>query len=520
MSQGTCSEVASVMKSGIESGNDDENEDDKPSSLPFITQNKSLSRNNSGSGQSYPSPSTMVGSMIISHTFGPLYPIPQSTDSPQIAAYQNGLKNISNRIFHNARALAQWHEDLLAQALLLNMHEYFSGQIVFAIHPACDAMYHIQHASAAPFQMKVVKDNIRFLENTSPSTLVFPSSNDHYTIQPTTVYITKKQLEVVEYISKFTGHFIHTIMNLPGNTNYLRLITFNYKITITQSVQMLAAIYKYAVTNQQGRDIPLLCKQFYSLQPCTFEYGVHYLELVQSALHRHKYTHFSNHHCDVTQLIFCLYPGNLKKNLIDANKKSTLNWSVFKNEADIIVSTLQQAGQSLYDQLPTIKNFPSIHPEHNEEFELLKIHGYNALPNDENIPFINFKNQAALPGLKHYKKSIPILSVTNNLPEQSLVSPKIADLKTPSVSNLITPSLAVISPSISVPKRHKGQLTTPRTMYDTVSSDYNKRQSLQNNVKSSSTNRYAALADIDDDNEKIENMNKKNLCHLWDSNHC
>ena len=72
---------------------------------------------------------------------------------------------------------------------------------------------------------------------------------------------------------------------------------------------MLEAIYNYAITNQKGRDIPLLCKKVYSLQPCTFEAGVHYLELVQSALHRHKYTHFSDHNCDVVQL-FCLHPGN------------------------------------------------------------------------------------------------------------------------------------------------------------------------------------------------------------------
>ena len=56
-----------------------------------------------------------------------------------------------------------------------------------------------------------------------------------------------------------------------------------------------------------------------------FESGVHYLELVQSALHRHKYTHFSDHNCDVVQLLFCLHPVNLKKNLIEANN-SGLSW--------------------------------------------------------------------------------------------------------------------------------------------------------------------------------------------------
>ena len=42
------------------------------------------------------------------------------------------------------------------------------------------------------------------------------------------------------------------------------------------------------------------------------------------------------------QLLICLYPGNLKKNFIDANKGK------LKDEADII-STLKEAGQSLYD---------------------------------------------------------------------------------------------------------------------------------------------------------------------------
>ena len=47
---------------------------------------------------------------------------------------------------------------------------------------------------------------------------------------------------------------------------------------------MLEAVYNYAITNQKGRDIPLLCKKFYSLQPCTFESGVHYLEYSKQRL--------------------------------------------------------------------------------------------------------------------------------------------------------------------------------------------------------------------------------------------
>ena len=78
---------------------------------------------------------------------------------------------------------------------------------------------------------------------------------------------------------------------------------------------------------------------------------------MQSALHRHKYTHFSDHNCDVVQLLFCLHPGNLKKNLIDANK-SGLSWPELKSAADMIISTLKQSGQSLYDNLPSGKPAP------------------------------------------------------------------------------------------------------------------------------------------------------------------
>ena len=44
------------------------------------------------------------------------------------------------------------------------------------------------------------------------------------------------------------------------------------------------------------------------------------------------------------QLLLCLYPGNLKKNLIDANKGATLSWSQLKDEADIIVAQGAKTG--------------------------------------------------------------------------------------------------------------------------------------------------------------------------------
>jgi hypothetical protein len=159
MSQGTRSKTASHFKSGIDSSNEDDHEDVK-ASTSHIIQSKSISKDNRGSFQSNPSPLSMGDSFIIKHNFGPLYPIPQSTKSPQISAYQTSLQQFSNRICHNATALAHWYEDLMTQALLINMHEYISGQVIFQLHPACDAMYYIRNSSTAvPFQMRQVEEN-------------------------------------------------------------------------------------------------------------------------------------------------------------------------------------------------------------------------------------------------------------------------------------------------------------------------------------------------------------------------
>ena len=60
---------------------------------------------------------------------------------------------------------------------------------------------------------------------------------------------------------------------------------------------MFESIHRYAVVNQKGR--------FYSLHPRTLEDGIHYLELVQSALHRRKYTYLSDYNCDI--ILYRLY---------------------------------------------------------------------------------------------------------------------------------------------------------------------------------------------------------------------
>ena len=107
---------------------------------------------------------------------------------------------------------------------------------------------------------------------------------------------------------------------------------------------MLKSLFKFSVTNQKGPDIPLLCKTI-TLGPCTSWRSL-FGTCPKAALHRHKYSYFSEFNCDVVQLLLCLYPGNLKKNLIDANKGTPMMWSQMKDEADIIVSTLKEAGQS------------------------------------------------------------------------------------------------------------------------------------------------------------------------------
>jgi len=96
------------------------------------------------------------------------------------------------------------------------------------------------------------------------------------------------------------------LMCIPSNSSYYRLITVDYKIYFDQCVQMLESIYRYAVKNQKGKDVPYLCRKFYILGQCTLESGIHYLELVQSALHRYRHTYLSDYNCDVVQIVSSL----------------------------------------------------------------------------------------------------------------------------------------------------------------------------------------------------------------------
>jgi len=71
------------------------------------------------------------------------------------------------------------------------------GQVTFLLHPTCDALYHINNSSI-PFQMKNAEENIAFLEYTSPTIITEPSQLPFFSEHKITVYVTKKQLEVVQ----------------------------------------------------------------------------------------------------------------------------------------------------------------------------------------------------------------------------------------------------------------------------------------------------------------------------------
>ena len=92
------------------------------------------------------------------------------------------------------------------------------------------------------------------------------------------------------------------------------------------------------------------------------EAEIHYLELVQSALHRHNYTYLSEFNCDVVQIISCLYPGHLKNQLHQATAKDDINWTQFKILADHIVSSLKTSRMSIYYPLPNGKSIPIFNP--------------------------------------------------------------------------------------------------------------------------------------------------------------
>jgi len=57
------------------------------------------------------------------------------------------------------------------------MTEYFTGPVIFALHPACDAQYQSQS--------KNVEENVAYLKYTSPSSIINPSKLKFH--EPSTV---------------------------------------------------------------------------------------------------------------------------------------------------------------------------------------------------------------------------------------------------------------------------------------------------------------------------------------------
>ena len=91
---------------------------------------------------------------IIQTSCGLLYPVPQSIRSPQLEIFQSGLRSFTLVNFRSAADIAQWFDKFLEHAMLINMHEFFTGRVTFALH---DAKYHLDNStSLLPYQMKNV----------------------------------------------------------------------------------------------------------------------------------------------------------------------------------------------------------------------------------------------------------------------------------------------------------------------------------------------------------------------------
>ena len=91
------------------------------------------------------------------------------------------------------------------------------------------------------------------------------------------------------------------------------------------------------------------------------EAAIHYLELVQSALHRHKYIYFQIIIVMLSRL-YHVCRGNLKNQLHQATLKDDFTWSQFKIIADSIVLLLKTSQMQLYDDPPSGKSIPHFQP--------------------------------------------------------------------------------------------------------------------------------------------------------------
>ena len=85
------------------------------------------------------------------------------------------------------------------------------------------------------------------------------------------------------------------------------------------------------------------------------------------------------------------------------------SWSQLKDEADIIVSTLREAGQSLYDPLPTGKTIPSFNPSVSPLSPPLK--SGTTVPSS-----VSSMHSSGQPGIQHKALSTSDTSTTTGVP--------------------------------------------------------------------------------------------------------
>jgi hypothetical protein len=165
------------------------------------------------------------------------------------------------------------------------MHEYFRGQITFALHFTYDAIFKTTQTMSA---MKAEEANTSFLENTSQTSIKDPSE------------LYRRTNSRVCHKRSITGcRLCHqnywSIFKNPNEHSFLPPINYNQ---LQGRGRGLNAGIIELIRSQIKRGGIL------HLGNITFEAGVHYLE----ALHRHKYAYFSDYNCDVVQVLLCLYP--------------------------------------------------------------------------------------------------------------------------------------------------------------------------------------------------------------------
>ena len=104
--------------------------------------------------------------------------------------------------------------------MLTYMHEYY-----IIIQVKIFLRYQVSFGSNFSFKLisnKNFEEIVTYLAYTSPTLITNSSKLTFYTSEPNTVYNTKPQLEVVEYITKYTGLFLMELMSFPDNSSYYR----------------------------------------------------------------------------------------------------------------------------------------------------------------------------------------------------------------------------------------------------------------------------------------------------------